>query len=275
MYREALIIISSLIAFGIAGWCHENDEPVYQGIPLTTLLQHAALPSIPHSLKPGKHEGSSLSTADAETAIRTIGTNALPYLVKMIRDEPPARARLAANGFRLLGPTASPAIPGLESAAQRSDSRESCLEAILALRFIGTNALPALGRLCTNSNARDVAVGAVMEMGAKGASIQPFSAEILGPGDASTERAIQGLRNFQPANAIPILTNALQNPNAHIRKLTVEVIRQFGVQARPAVPALTERLYDKDEHVRQATIDLLRGLAPEMFVTNTLAHGAH
>jgi len=97
----------------------------------------------------------------------------------------------------------------------------------------------------------------------------------IGGAGACTERAIQGLRNFQPANALPILTNALQNPKARIRKLTVEVIRQFGIQARPAVPALTERLYDKDNDVRQATIDLLRGLAPEMFVTNSYAHVAH
>jgi hypothetical protein len=251
--------------------CSENEEPVYEGIPLSTLLQHAALPSIPQ----GKNKGSSLSAPEAETAICMIGTNALPYLVKMIRDEPPARARLAVNAFRLLGPTASPAIPALESAAQRSDGREASSAPILALRFIGTNSLPALGRLCTNANARDVAVAAVTELGAKGAAIQPLAAEILGPGDTSTERAILGLRSFQPADALPILTNALQNSKAPIRKLSVEVIRQFGVQARPAVPALIERLYDKDDGVRQATIDLLRGLAPEMCVTNSPAHVAH
>ena len=119
LYGKVLIIIGSLIGFGIVGLCSENEEPVYEGIPLSTLLQHAALPSIPQ----GKNKGSSLSAPEAETAICMIGTNALPYLVKMIRDEPPARARLAVNAFRLLGPTASPAIPALESAAQPSSRR--------------------------------------------------------------------------------------------------------------------------------------------------------
>lgn len=273
LYREALIIIGFIAANGIAGWCSQNDEPVYKGIALTALLESAAaFPSIPTSRTSARPDQRAVSKSEAEEGIRQMGTNALPYLLNMIRDEPPARARLAVNAFRLLGPTASPAILGLEKVAQ-SCSAETGLQVVLALRFIGTNALPGLDRLCTNSNTRAAAVGAVMELGAKGAAIQLFSAEILGAGDTATEHAIVGLRNYQFVSALPIMTNALQHPKVPVRKLTLDVIRQFGAQARPAVPALTSCLYDTDAEVRQATVDLLRSLAPEMFVTNSPARG--
>src|SRR5579859_7809565 len=220
LYREILIIVGFIAATGIAAWCSQNDEPVYEGIPLTTLLESAAaFPSIPHSPTSARHDQRAVSKSEAEDGIRQMGTNALTYLLKMIRDEPPVRAGLAVNAFRLLGPTATPAILDLEKVAQ-SSSGETGLQVVLALRFIGTNALPALDRLCTNSNTRTAAVAAVVEFGGKGAAIQPLSAEILGAGDTATEHAILGLRNFQLVSALPILTNALQHPKAPVRKLT-------------------------------------------------------
>src|ERR1041385_4237555 len=110
LYPEALIIIGFIAANGIAGWCSQNDEPVYKGIALTALLESAAaFPSIPTSRTSARHEQRAGPKAEAEEAIRQRGKHALPYPQTMIGDEPPARAPLAVNAFRLLGPPASPA----------------------------------------------------------------------------------------------------------------------------------------------------------------------
>jgi HEAT repeat protein len=247
----------------------EADEPVIGGIPLTTLLERAALSGIPRAPTPGKRNGGQVPDPNAENAVRNLDTNALPYLVHMIEDNSSGRAKMAINAFRLLGPKAGPAIPALEKVGLASGKSETVFGVLQSLHYIGKEALPALERLSTNPVCRVGAVAAIMEIGKERGGIQQVFVEIVKPGDKAAEMAVMALRNYQSSNALPLLTNVLSHPQAGMRETALEVIRQFDAQARPAVPAVIDRLYDPDKSVRDTAVNVLSKVAPEMFVTNS------
>lgn len=257
------------LAAAVNGWCAPTEEPVYGGVPLTTLLERAALVSGPPAPTRAKHDAARVPDPNAENAVRNLDTNALPYLVQMLQDDSIPHRTLAINAFRLLGPKASPAVPMLEQAGLGSENLNAILGIVQALRFISTSALPALQHLSTNSTSRPSAVAALVEMGKQGVDIRSAFPEAVNPGDAVAEMAVMKLRHYQATNAIPLLTGLLSHPQPRMRKLASEILGSFGAQSRPAVPPLIDRLYDPDEAVRQAAVSALSFVAPEMFVTNS------
>src|SRR6266576_2155320 len=112
------IIISALLT--LEGCSTPSREPGYQGRGLTDWLkdysrtQYANDPGpwIPPS--PWTDEDRAVR-ARAEEAIRQIGTNALPLLLKMLasKNELKGYGPLAPLGFQVLGPTAKPTVPAL------------------------------------------------------------------------------------------------------------------------------------------------------------------
>ena len=251
----------------------KQDDPLFGGVPLTTLLENAVRRVVPHEPTWGMHNGGFIPDPRAEDAVRQTGTNALPYLVKMIREEPPSRAYPVLNAFRLLGATGSPAIPALESLAETSTNYETSSRAIWAMRYIGSNSVPALARLSTNANTREVAVRALVDIGADGVAIQPIQLildKLIQEGDGAAKTVVIGLSGLPATNAIPMLTNVLHHAEVPVRELAIEVIYLFQARAPQTIPALTECLYDSDAGVRQAAADALRRIAPDMFVTNSV-----
>ncbi|MGH7970477.1 MAG: HEAT repeat domain-containing protein [Limisphaerales bacterium] len=269
MFQYRCLVILGALASAVSGWCAPTDEPVYGGVPLTTLLERAALAGMPPSPTPAKHGGRRVPDPNAENAVRNLDTNALPHLVQMLQDDSISRVRLAVNAFRLLGPKASPAVPLLEQAGLNPGNGNSIGGIVQALRYVETAALPALQCLSTNSPSRAGAIAAIMEIGKDGVEIQPIFVEVVKPGDTAAEQAVMRLRHYPATNAIPLLTDVLSHPQPRMRKLAAQLLREFGAQSRPAVPALIDRLYDSDEAVRQTAVSVLSSVAPEMFVTNS------
>jgi HEAT repeat protein len=257
------------VGFAVAALEEKKVEPLYGGVPLTTLLENAVQRRVPREVPITTGLVPWMRDPEAEDAVRRTGTNALTYLIEMIQEDPHARAELAMNAFRLLGGTASPAIPALERVAQLSSSEEVRSRAVWALHYTGTNALPALARLATDTTTRMDAITGIIDLGVQGVAVGSVLEDILKQGDLAAEMAVFGLRRFEPTNALPILTNVLQHPKVSMRKMAVKVIDHFDTFARPAVPALTQCLYDSDAEVRNGAADTLRRLAPEMFVTNS------
>ena len=154
MKRSRLIWLIAVIAtFSIGGalWITVPTEPEYAGLRLSEWLDQLD--------RGGKSQG------DATTAIRQIGTNALPRLLKLlqaqdgwrkrqfirllrkqtlvsisVRDEKD-KWRLASLGFRALGPAARPAIPEL---VKLLDKPQHASRAVSALQQIGASAVDAL-----------------------------------------------------------------------------------------------------------------------------------
>lgn len=162
MKRKRLVIISiSFLAAVILAallWPRER-EPEYEGIPLSGWLEaqereRAAFHSIPQKSSPNVQYPSALGFK-SDSAIRHIGTNALPFLVRRIQYKPPfwrrclfasmrywpkrlvesrwtgrlyekdAKAQEDAESamfaFALLGSTAKPALPELRRLAKSND----------------------------------------------------------------------------------------------------------------------------------------------------------
>src|SRR5204863_2527633 len=124
--RIFLIVIAvGVLACGTAPRSIDSEEPNYKGKPLSDWV-------LPEAFRAGQHRrtlaGDDLQLSEeANDAIRHIGTNALPYLLKWVQYEPPrsitstqknpygeqelyvqgdARAKGAVAAFRALGPDA-------------------------------------------------------------------------------------------------------------------------------------------------------------------------
>lgn len=158
MKRRPVLIIASacLVAFILALvlWPRER-EPEYNGATLSTWLLRCAL------------SGNQAESAPAVDAIRHMGTNALPFLVRWIQYEPgwrdslgrkmwtwpvirsrhdiqrliwnmtQYRANAAVYGFQVLGSTANPAVPELQRLAYNGDAPETALRATECLIHMG------------------------------------------------------------------------------------------------------------------------------------------
>src|SRR5712691_9374007 len=119
-----------------------SREPHYQGRSLTDWLNDYARTQFandPEPWTPAWTDGDRAVRARAESAVRQIGTNALPFLMKMVTSkyELKGYGPVAALGFQILGPAAKPAVPAL--VAMLDDERLSP-EATAALGAIGPEA---------------------------------------------------------------------------------------------------------------------------------------
>ncbi len=91
--------------------------------------------------------GTEAERADMQSAIREMGTNALPCLVDWLRNGPPRGTHskfAAAYVMQLLGPSAAPAIPDLAGLANDASHKGLASTALWALQSIGPAALPAV-----------------------------------------------------------------------------------------------------------------------------------
>jgi hypothetical protein len=228
------LLVAGILVFGLLAWrSSRSREPVFEGRPLTSWLEH--------------HVASSWDSpgwAKADEALRTIGTNAIPTLLEMIRakDAPAPMLKLfemaqrhrwtrinyryamprneeAEYAFKALGTNGMGAVPGLIKIYEEDISPSSQRCAALALGHIGASAqaaLPALIRRFnhTNSDVRFNAVTAVIH--------------------------IRG----EPGVLIPALTSALKDPDVNVRWNAVAGLIDFGSHARPVVPEIVKMLND-------------------------------
>lgn len=228
--------------------------------------------------------GSAEARAETQQAVRTIGTNALPWLLLWIRQEDPepqqaawrlmqrlgiskldlrsalGKRSLAWFGFRLLGPQASPAIPELclllendAAAVDIGTNRITVAEsAVFALGEIGPLAVPALSQALTNRNVqvRKHAAQRLGELGPEAHESVPALVVALSDTDASVRLfATRSLGQIHdaPEQVVPALAKALSAPEDLQRKDAASALAEFGAQARPAAPQLLQVLSNRWE----------------------------
>ncbi len=179
---------------------------------------------------------------ETDEAIRHIGTNAIPVLLKMLNTRDSKwklalanfsgqrmylvnrrlswwsasfAAHEAAQGFVALGPSASNAVPQLIRTYRKNlgiDSQWSCLDALGAIGPATKRAIPDLLGATTNlyTETRRAAVEAL------------------------------GNLRLEPGLVVPVLTTCLQDSDSGVRRASVRALAKFGPDAKPAVPALTK-----------------------------------
>ncbi len=154
-----LVIVAVLVGAALTTALVRRDrEPSYNGHSLSEWL-HAARPGYINPPAP---------PAEATAAVRRIGTNALPTLLKWASYDPTRlQSKLrpivsgsdhpadAEDGFRILGPVARPAIPGLTRLAIKSSSDERVMRCARCLASIGPDAVPALAEVISNYHGKE------------------------------------------------------------------------------------------------------------------------
>ena len=253
-YRIVLFIfVGGILAFS-ALYMLNSREPAHQGRPLTEWLADL-----------DRHVSPSQSRK-AEEAIRCIGTNALPQLLRMLQTRDSAwkrklielerkqsviklhfttenqRHSRALAGFKTLGADAQPAVPVLigwleNRGGPQLDSRTR-MAAIATLRELGPpakSAIPALIEALKENDAR----------------VQAYAAFALG--------AI----GQEPSMVVPALAARLNDPDPVVRGNSVGALSKFGERAKAAVPALERALYDTNGNVRSLARIALRKIDPE------------
>jgi HEAT repeat protein len=210
-------------------------EPVYMGKSLSYWLAQ---------LDPGSAQWES---SDSVSAIRQIGADAIPSLLKMLRaqDPPPRKPSplqtelrvwvswlpfrktqatpaailnvRASYGFQALGPRAARAVPRLKKMLDQTPS-PNCRSSIASiLAFIGPDAkaaVPSLMRAAANTN-ENLQINVIWAL---------------------------GQIHADPDAVVPFLTKKLRDPDVLTRELAVGSLAKFRADAKPAEPALVQLL---------------------------------
>jgi len=238
----------------------------------------------------------------AEAAIRQIGTNAIPFLVRYGSYSPPflqwrlspamsalgsslgfnwgrpfnraeARGIGAIDALGVLGPEAVSTIPELTRWMNSPKEGNRATHATFALGHIGGQALLPLITALTNPKFpfRGCAALSLSLLGTNARPAVPILIEYLCVTNELAECAAMSLGKLQqePQLVVPALMESLNDPRLEVRRASAQALEQFGVQARSAQPALLSLLDDTLSQVREGATNALQSIAPEAF-TNAL-----
>jgi HEAT repeat protein len=228
------------------------NEPTYKGRHLSYWINdvHWESSMMPQPLKD-----------EAKVAIAHIGTNAIPFLLKLVAED--ASFSGVIQAFQILGPSARPAIPELARLATNqpaSVSRATAYaqrpvtmfgySALLALGGIGPDAVPTLLTILTNSVAPGTRMGAIkalMEMGTNALPAMPVLLQyVYDENDMVAMDAVTalGISGGDSPVALAALEDVSRGPRLILRSGAIDALRHFG----PAgVPALVRALSDTNQ----------------------------
>ena len=257
--RRYLLVTLLIAAVGVASWLFlsQPSEPVYQSKPLSywCAQDYSANVSSDSNIELKKQ---------AEIAIRTIGTNAVPTLLRMLRAKDSkfklnliqlaskqhlvktnwktaaARHMEAAIGFYRLGPLGKSALPDLIEIykGHRSDLGCEPMSVAHIIGYIGPGAADAVPLLV------------------QGATDTYF---------ANRWDAVIALGRIhaRPDLATPALAVCLRDPDERIRGSAATSLGSLGTGAQSAVPELTKLLGDPVPFVKDDAASALKEIDPE------------
>lgn len=249
-YIALAVVLVALV--GVIGWqvLSGEQEPVYKGRKLSEWLRidsHSP-PEVPYWL--------------AEDAVRKIGTNGIPTLLRWLRTRDSALKLevihliqrqhildihiwpasewngLAQRGFSILGTNAQAAVPELIEIARRDISLISRQCAIASLGHIGPpakQAVPDLLDWATNSSLRTSALSSLLSIDPEA----PVKAGLIRP--------------------LPRGYPGLGQPMVH----TIQSLGALGPAARGVVPTMLQWATNSNEAVRRAATNALLHIDPE------------
>lgn len=269
--RIALIVLIAAVA-GLVAWrLLRPTEPKYQGRSLSHWLWEMEIAP----------DSASLSWKESLQAVKAMGTNALPALLRMLRTEdsewkrkavnwtqdalgldaedylPEVKRRRAMAGLRVLGPVAESAIPELTRLVAGADLQVSSAALGALAEIGGPRTIPPLISAVTNSNAQ-VSVPAAAMLGnlrTQARPALPVLLQALTSPDAglraSAARAL-GEIAFSPDRCVPALAQALGDSNNLVRFSAASALGQFGNLAESALPAIRALSLDGDDFARRS-----------------------
>ncbi len=272
----ALVVLLAVIATVAAFIVLRPREPMYQGKRLSEWLEEWDTFNVD-------------TNAPTAEAIRQMGSNTFPYLIRQLRAKDSVLKRKCAKllerlsliridlgsadvhrqqgraGFYVLGNLAAPAIPELSKLLNAEDTS---LDAAIVLVFIGPEAVLTLAQALTNSNASvraSVAFAlAQAKWNAKAAVPNLLTCLLDKEANVRFSAAVAlGLIHDEPETVIPVLITRLDDRDVSVREQAANALRRFGRQARPAVPALLKAKESRDGQVAKFATAALKAIGPE------------
>jgi len=250
-------------------------EPTYQGRELSSWLR----------MKYGRED-------EVRTAVRHIGSNALPYLIAKLKSQDgPLRKHVsrffpdqgcgchrprfrvayhdwfeAARGFEMLGPASADAIPELERLLY---DEERARPVAMALVGIGWAALPSLTNSLAGSNTH-VRRCVIQQLAGLGAPAIPALVRSLKDPDISASvaaahaLAAPTLPSTAAANeVVPALCSSLKDTSIPaLRNAALSTLAKYGRRATGALPEVLDALQDPVPSVRKAATDAFFRIHP-------------
>jgi HEAT repeat protein len=243
------------------------DEPVFETRPLTSWLQDFAIGRNPDMQK---HHA-------AERAIRSIGNDALPFLVKRLEasdeQDDSVRDMNTISAFAALGAEASPAISALIECvapsydAARSDlskpedmfKNQKSIHAALALQAIGEASIAPL-TVALGDKRHQIRFGAAMALedvargdkylGVVEQHVVPALIKALKDENRNVRwrvaRTLGDLR-AAPEKSVAALAERIRNDQAEsVKVYAIWALEKFGRQAESALPDLQKATTDAD-----------------------------
>jgi HEAT repeat protein len=294
-YMALAILFAALVS--VVDWqVLHLREPVYQGKRLSSWLEAYRL----HGVAGVETWQVRVEQQEADEAVRHIGTNALPTLLRMLRAKDSAWKVMlmelaerehfihinytpadelnsrACSAFGVLRGKAQNAVPALIRIYEQNISPASQFYVSRALIAIGPDAMrtaiPSFLRGAANSNVlvRKFALTALAQVHDEPSLVVPALAKALS--DTSVAIRVSAgwglgvfgrqVRQAVPL-AVPVLIKALRDPDASVRGAAASSLRDFGAEAKGAVPALLELLKDKDGYARGTAAEALGQIASE------------
>jgi len=286
-----VLAVCVLVGIGVVVFWPGEREPEYNGKKLSEWLIYW-----------GKAQ-SDQQVWEVENAVRHIGTNSLPYLIKWMSYEPPAwkekmlhwkivnvmpdfllhrifkeeiQSQWVLNALIILALEYNQVGDELIRMIDRNSRWE---RAIGALSSLGTNGLVALNKVATNhARAAEVRFEAMREIG-----FMINRSRYRGQADIYEKLALPdlirsldeqeiaygaaqalGVARVAPELVVPALTNAMRFSDSSSRVFVTDALGHFREKARGAVPVIIPLLNDSDDRVRVAATNAVLRIAPEV-----------
>jgi HEAT repeat protein len=248
--RKLWILHSCAIALILITTLWREREPRYED---HSLLEWIAIAD--HGDK-----NSEYSERDALEAVRHIGTNAIPFLIKCIGyRERPWQTRLGSLCYKLPEKIANPLSHLVEgNGAQRQ------LTAFSGLYILGSDArtaLPALTNLLTQPSLVDYCMPVLIQIGGDGLTAvlnvvtnqaSPFRRAAIG--------SLVGLDTNRPLDQVIVstLTNSLADTNRELAFYAAQILCRHHSEKELAMKTLVDALQITDKKLRSSAISHLR-----------------
>ena len=242
--KRRVIALTLILLCGSATslyWYLFPREPTYQGRSITTWLDAAAFQN--EAWWPGQEA--------TDKAVRAMGTNAVPFLLRRIchsrNAESEFRARIASwlwrHNFR-------------KQAVRYYDpwGQERMETAIEGLHALGASAVPTLIEFYRGkSDDHLVALGCLGWTRAQEAI--PFLLVEANSTNSLVRRRVfwvMGVIHTNAESVVPVLVKGLQDPDLNVRVSAASTLREFGTDAQQAVPALSRFAAEEAEALKSS-----------------------
>jgi HEAT repeat protein len=187
-----------------------------------------------------------------------------------LSDQNDLRAEGAKEAFGLLATEAQSAVRELGRLANDpKTSRAAADRAVVALGYIGKEALPSLLAVLMNKERGSVRASAAKRIEDRGINALPAAPVILKclrddeESVAVVASDILSALPLDPALVLPRWIECLQDSRFSVRRRAILYLQVLGSKAGPAVPGLVRLLHDEDPEIRAAAINALQRVQPD------------